>query len=259
MDDLPTMLPATITVYCAHCRKQLGESEEKHLYARVRCPQGSEHLASVVKGRTGEFWLCVEAAILKWETKYSPIRWVKGWGGVFKARAGWYHLARFGVLVVLLVAASYLPACPILRGILAAVMSLIALFLLLDILISNTSMAFISRFPAHALRTVLFMAFSFLQIAIVFAVLYVLFGTFNRALNPISATYFSAVTITTLGYGDIYLTKDAWIGQVIVVCQLVVGVYFLGTLLAVVAAWANAPPRIPSIRDLNEVLIKNNL
>jgi hypothetical protein len=173
------------------------------------------------------------------------MRWFRGWWGLFRGCAGRYLIARFGVLVLLLILASYLPTSPCLRISLTVVLSLFALFLLFDILISNTSAAFVSRFPASALRTVVFIAFAFVQITIVFAVLYVLFGEFNRQLNPISATYFSTVTITTLGYGDIFLLETAWMGQVIVVCQLVIGVYFLGTLLAVIATWVNAPPGTP--------------
>jgi Ion channel len=204
MSSIPTRLPAAITVYCANCKKQLGESQERHLYARVRCPNDAKHLAAVVKGPAGEFWLRVEAAILKWEIEYSPMRWFKTWGGLFRGRAGRYLAARFGVLVGLLLLASYPPAWAACRSVLATILSVVALLLLADILVSSTSVAFVSRFPAHPLRTALFTAFAFVQIAIAFAVFYVLAADFNRKLNPISATYFSVVTMTTLGYGDIY-------------------------------------------------------
>ncbi len=254
MSSIPTRLPATIAVYCANCKRQLGESQERHLYARIRCPNDAKHLAAVVKGPAGEFWLRVEAAILKWEAEYSPMRWFKAWGGFFRGRAGRYLAARFGVLVGLLVLASYPPAWATCRGVLATILSLAALLLLADILVSSTSVAFVSRFPAHPLRTALFTAFAFVQIAIAFAVFYVLAGDFNRKLNPISATYFSVVTMTTLGYGDIQLKEGAWPGQVIVVCQLVVGLYFVSTLFAVVANWSNAPPTAPPILEVQDVV-----
>ena len=76
--SIPTSVEA-IAVYCAHCRTELGPSQEKHLYARVLCPTDSRHLAAVVKGSAGEFWLRVEAATLKWEMAYSPMCWFRGW------------------------------------------------------------------------------------------------------------------------------------------------------------------------------------
>jgi len=251
--SIPTSVEA-IAVYCAHCRRQLGPSQEKHLYARVLCPTDSRHLAAVVKGSAGEFWLRVEAAILKWETAYSPMCWFRGWGGLFRGRTGRYLAARFATLVGLLVLACYPPAWVTCCGILSTILSLAALLLLADILISSTSVAFVSRSPANPLRSALLTAFAFAQIAIAFAVFYVLFGEFNLGLNPVSAMYFSVVTITTLGYGDIHLTEKAWIGQLIVVCQLLVAVYFVSTVFAVVATWTNAPLAAPPILELKDAV-----
>jgi hypothetical protein len=255
----PTRLPAPISVYCAHCRERLGDSEEKYLYTRVCCPKNPKHIAAVVKGGSGEFWLRIEALILKWEAECSPIRWFNTWGGLFTGRAGWYLAARFVLLILFLVMGYYLPASPIWRGVLAVFFTLCILLLLWDTLVSNTSIAFVSRFPANPLRTAILTAFAFVQIAIAFAVLYILYGDFNRNLNPISAIYFSFVTITTLGYGDIHLTQEAWLGQLIVICQLVVGVYFAGTILAVVASWSNAPPSPPPLVNLSDVISKKDV
>lgn len=259
MNSIPTRLPASIRVYCAQCRKHLGESEDKHLYLRVRCPENPTHLAAVVKGSSGEFWLRIEAAILKWETDYSPMRWFDQWKGFFKGRAGRYLFARFVILVGLLVLAYYQSALGYVSIVLPIVLALAILFLLADILISNTSIAFVSRFPAHPLRTVLFTAFAFVQIGVSFAILYILFGDFNLPLNPISATYFSFVTITTLGYGDIHLNEGAWLGQLIVIFQLFVGVYFISILFAVVSNWSNASPSSPPICELSDVTIRKTV
>lgn len=253
MSSTPTRLPAAITVYCAQCKKTLAPSEERYLYARVRCPNNDKHLAAVVKGPAGEFWLGVEAGILKWEAEYSPMRWFNRWGGVFKGRAGRYLAARFAVMVLLLTAAWLVPKSPGLRIVMAVPLTAAVLLLLADILVSNTSLAFVSRFPAYHLRTAILTAFAFVQIAIAFAAFHLLFSEFNRDLNPISATYFSFVTITTLGYGDIQLVESAWLGQIIVMCELVVGVFFLSTLFAVVANWSNAPPTAPPILALTDV------
>lgn len=259
MSPIPTRLPATITIYCVQCGRQLGRSEEKHLYARVLCPTDPKHLAAVVKGPAGQFWLRVEAAVLKWEIAYSPMRWFKDWGGLFRGREGRYQPARLATLVGLLALACYPPAWATCRGVVATVLSVAAMLLLVDILISSTSVAFVSRFPTHPLRTAVLTAFAFLQIAIAFAVFYVLFGEFTRPLNPVSALYFSVVTITTLGYGDIQLTEKAWIGQLIVVCQLFVGVYFVSTVFAIVATWTNAPPAAAPMLNIKDVVSQKDV
>jgi voltage-gated potassium channel Kch len=253
MTTLPTRLPARIVAYCCGCRQELAESAETHLYTLVRCPDDPSHLAAVVKGPAGIFWLGVEAAILSYEMKYSPMRWFCNWWGLFKGRAGCYGVARFVTLVALLALVFHLPSYPIASAILATVALLVPVLFVFDILVSNTSIAFVSRFPAHPLRTAVLFAFSFLQIALAFAVLYGLFGCFNRGLSPISALYFSVVTITTLGYGDIQLTEGAALGQLIVVCELLVGLYFLATLFAVVVSWANGPPAPPEPVELDRV------
>ena len=75
-----------------------------------------------------------------------------------------------------------------------------------------------------------------------FAVLYVLLGDcFKvdgcvRGLGALEAMYFSAVTITTLGYGDI--TPGCSLAQATVLAELAVGIYFLALIVAIVAGWA---------------------
>jgi voltage-gated potassium channel Kch len=46
--------------------------------------------------------------------------------------------------------------------------------------------------------------------------------------NPVDALYFSAVTITTVGYGD--LSPEVWFGKLLVILEI-----FVGLILVVVA------------------------
>lgn len=58
---------------------------------------------------------------------------------------------------------------------------------------------------------------------------------FNKELSPVSALYFSVVTITTLGYGDILPTSELM--QVVISIQALLGIIILGMLIN--AAWSN--------------------
>ena len=80
-----------------------------------------------------------------------------------------------------------------------------------------------------------------LAIALSFGVLY----TFDRAFewgmvdysgsanSPLSPFYYSIVTYTTLGFGDI--SPQNWVGEVVVVAEVVIGYSTLGLLLSILA------------------------
>ena len=84
-------------------------------------------------------------------------------------------------------------------------------------------------------RTVLLLIHNYLEIIIWFALLYhtfyYLFETKNIYLNTVlGSAYFSLVTMTTLGYGDI-TPKSQW-GIVIVIIQALIGIFMAILLLA---------------------------
>jgi len=45
------------------------------------------------------------------------------------------------------------------------------------------------------------------------------------------ALYFSVVTMTTLGFGDIAANPDSWVGQVLLMVQVIFGYVLLGALV----------------------------
>ena len=45
------------------------------------------------------------------------------------------------------------------------------------------------------------------------------------------AVYFSVVTMTTLGFGDIAANPDSWIGQTLLMVQVILGYVLLGALI----------------------------
>ncbi|MGP9671099.1 potassium channel family protein [Pseudoalteromonas sp. AOP31-A2-14] len=63
---------------------------------------------------------------------------------------------------------------------------------------------------------------------------------FNKELSPVSALYFSVVTITTLGYGDILPTSELM--QVVISIQALLGIIILGMLIN--AAWSNYAEKV---------------
>jgi uncharacterized protein YjbI with pentapeptide repeats len=75
-------------------------------------------------------------------------------------------------------------------------------------------------------------AFSVLAVALVFAFLYSFIGVdFGDHETPLSPIYFSFVTLTTLGYGDI--VPDCMAGQVLAMIEAVLGYVGLGGLLSI--------------------------
>ena len=77
--------------------------------------------------------------------------------------------------------------------------------------------------------------FTFFGLAFVFALLYRLFPDFVMVYGHVGdirsfwhALYFSVVTMTTLGFGDIAANPDSWIGQTL---QVILGYVLLGALV----------------------------
>ncbi len=68
--------------------------------------------------------------------------------------------------------------------------------------------------------------------AIFFAFLYHLVGVdYGKYPTPLSPLYYSIVTLTTLGYGDVIPNSLA--GQIIAICEVITGYVMLGGLLAI--------------------------
>ena len=79
---------------------------------------------------------------------------------------------------------------------------------------------------------------TFFSLAFVFAVIYWLWPRFvlvNGIVGDIKgfvhALYFSVVTMTTLGFGDIAANPDIWKGQVLLMVQVILGYVLLGALV----------------------------
>ena len=235
--------------YCADCDKVWGFAARKDLGRGVRCQNNGSHHAAVVKGGIGKRWLQFEKYLIWWESRGSPFRWCND--KIFKKRAGVYIITRCLLLLIGLFIIK-----PGGQNFLSIVTIIISIFFLVDIILSNTSIAFATRFPARPLRSVVLTIFSFVQIVIVFSILYkYLSNDFdgNVYLTWVQSLYFSIVTITTLGYGDFTPSSDATLLQLVIFAQLVIGVYFLAIVLTVIAAWSTSSPTRLALMDVSEL------
>ncbi|MHC4618375.1 MAG: pentapeptide repeat-containing protein [Planctomycetota bacterium] len=78
----------------------------------------------------------------------------------------------------------------------------------------------------------------FFGLAVAFAFVYwkwpsliVLDDWFTELRGFVHALYFSVVTMTTLGFGDIAANPDNWVGQVVLMVQVILGYVLLGALV----------------------------
>lgn len=235
--------------YCADCDKVWGYASRNELGRDIRCKKDHRHHAAVVKGEFGKLWLRFEKYLILWQSSASPFRWFNN--KIFGKRAGIYTFTRFLLLLggLLIIKSSD-------QNILSIVIISFAILFLVDIILTNTSIAFATRFPARPLRSVVLTLFSFVQIVIVFSIFYkFLSSDFDGDVNLtwVQSLYFSIVTITTLGYGDFFPSSDATILQLVVFAQLVIGLYFLAIILTVMTSWStNSPTRLAPM-DVSEL------
>ncbi len=79
----------------------------------------------------------------------------------------------------------------------------------------------------------------FFSLALIFALIYWLFPSLVMVNNVVGdlrsfmhALYFSVVTMTTLGFGDIAANPDSWQGQILLMLQVLLGYVLLGAIIS---------------------------
>jgi hypothetical protein len=173
------------------------------------------------------FWQGVERALISYECKISPKRWL--------GTEPWIAI-RFALLLAF---AIFSPAA---RDTLWIIPLLLFTFLgLADILLAHTTIAFVTRSPALPLRSSLLAFFAWIQVGVGYAAFLAWQGkNFTPSLETASqAIYLSFVTMATLGYGDITPNKSEPLALWLVIFELFIGLYFLTVIIAIIASWAN--------------------
>lgn len=254
MAESQTRLQVEIVAYCADCEKDLAESAVKYLGVRFSCPTDPTHLASVVQGIEGRRWLWLESKLLRYQSRWS-----------LSHLLGLEHYAEYiiiGIIIAFigaLLVAFYLPKTTNCGLSWNFMMMLPVLYLVLDIVAVNTSIAFTTRSPTNPLRTAILTLLAFFSVALAFSVLFALMPyCFKPPLNhPVNAAYFSFITITTTGYGDIKPLSKEWLPQFAIIVEIIISVYFLVILLAIISNWTNNRSLYLDIKSLDDVRIIN--
>ncbi|MGM0438688.1 MAG: ion channel [Bacillota bacterium] len=74
-------------------------------------------------------------------------------------------------------------------------------------------------------RLMIMLIFNYFQVSLAFSIIH-LYGDFlNKSLTPITAIYFSIITMTTLGYGEFYPVTKA--GYIIIIIQSIIFALFV--------------------------------
>lgn len=222
---------------------------------RFICPKWTldfPHIGVVIKQEEISMrrWLQVQRWLLCYSTGYSL-------GGISNR---WLNPSKDSALValiawLLLLLLSLFCFAPSPFGVSRFFAALLAAYSIGDSLLVNTSIVFASQQPRLPLRSAILGGFAFFELSLAFAVFYLLLP--EKAMHPelkdgLTALYFSLVTIVTLGYGDIRPSHCSQQAQVLVMAEIIIGLYFLYTLFATIVNWANSLGTLPTLRELQK-------
>jgi hypothetical protein len=138
----------------------------------------------------------------------------------------------------------------------------IATLVVVDILVYNAAVVFVSGKPRNILRTLVFAAVALMQLTMAFAVIYAspTRAMFEKSgidgavfLNRFESWYFSVVTFATFGPGDIHpalRAPYAWKAELLMTFEILAGLYFLAAVLATFVSWGTPGAGLPSLKAL---------
>jgi len=142
--------------YCADCNKVFGVDTLNRSWERILCwPENPDHIAYIVKKPAGKFWpsrwwVRLERSLRNWKDAVSLMR-----SGEL---AGFFGTLRVALILLSLAGVVYLlPKLPPHTFAAYVTLSLIYgwwAYNVFDVLAVGTYATFVSRFPAHPLRTI---------------------------------------------------------------------------------------------------------
>lgn len=257
--------------YCATCDKIYGDAKDNLIGKYFECQEDPKnHTSMVIRRSSYNMWhnkkwdkkFAIGAYIYNYKENRSFSALCGKWfklESLLKGRSGWFLIFQLFFLLIILFIVSILNlrfSYDISNFIGSVVCGLLSITMIIDILLVNTGVAFKSRYPLDVFRTMLCTWFVFIQIIIAFSIFFLLLrDNFKDIdLNWFKSIYFSFVTITTLGYGDIQIKTEAWWLQFTVILELIVGLYFLVVVFAIITSWANLVPAAIERKPLRDVL-----
>jgi hypothetical protein len=265
MPDLnKARFPQDVIFFCADCNKTFGKAKNESLGLHFICPSEEEgtppHFARVILDKQpAKTWLRLERKLLEFQMRYSPSRLLRRLCP--KIEAGAYTLISTVFLLAIILFWPLLSKLPLLMNCVLSVLFIaLIIWRFVDIFVTNISITFTSRFPANPIRSVLYSVVGYIQIALSFAFFYVVLGKDNFANNvdAVSSIFYSFCTIATVGYGD--LLPSTPLSRLLVVSELVLGLFFVAIILGQVAGWATKSRREEGdypIDELTAVTLEN--
>ena len=230
-----------VIAWCATCRREPRGSPDKwRVGTRYRCSEAGLddfHVAAIVppdmKG-----WLSAHAALVRYSRSSLHPRNSRG----IQRKAGRYGALLFVLMAVALCLARLGSPWPYVGAAIAAL-------IVADLLAYTTMAAFVTQHPQVPMRNAMYGLVGLMLLALGFSVIYagVCRDGFAPQLTLADAVYFSVVTITTVGYGDIQ-PKDG--ARLVAAMEMLTGLYYLVVLVATMVGWVNAPVSLPSEGDL---------
>jgi hypothetical protein len=183
-----------------------------------------------------EFWQKIELFLRNYEQAYAPVRWFGGWGGLTRGREGYFVFFRFSFLIGLYLTAFYLPSYWWLKILLTTV----AGYLIAEMFVLPTSIAFGGILHMRTLRALVFVFFNYISISLAFGVLYVTLcrSSFNIDPDLVDLAYFSFTTMTALGLGDITPVRHTLLVRFLLVSEVLIGLYFWAVLVGTIISSA---------------------
>jgi hypothetical protein len=236
-----------VIFFCADCNCSFGKARNENLGLHFICPKEKKgkppHLARIVLDQQpAKKWLRWERKLLDFQTRFSRF------GGLRKVlpkmEAGAYvAISTLFFLVAILLWSPLSTQQWYIRYPLSAVLLALAIWRFIDIFVTNISITFTSRFPANPIRSVLYSLVGYVQIALSFAFFYVVLGSdhFTKKVDAMGSVFYSFGSIATVGYGD--LSPSTNLSRLLVVLELILGLFFVAIILAQVAGWATKSRR----------------
>jgi hypothetical protein len=229
----------TAIAYCANCNRWVPVNLKLTGY-RFDCPRwdlNKIHVAAVIGNR------------------WSQATWVKLIASLERYQAWRSHtLGKWCLLIALILSAAlFWSSSPLAHH----GAGLIGLILTVDVMLFTSANALASQRPRFAPRSIIAAMAGFAQLCIGFALLHAGLGfdfQVGQYLKPLDfrrALYFSVVTLSTVGYGDITPPNDPsqpvfWI----VIAQILCGLYYLAVFVSTTVSWVRGIQRPPTLKDL---------